>query len=169
MTTTIPEPFTSPDVIRFTVPGLPVAQPRQRHRIAAGAGRQWVQNYTPSKSPVNEYKAAVRLAAAQVVNAPLNGPLSISVVFVFPRGTKPTWLKKHSSWFWAWKDGQRVPHIARPDRDNLDKSTLDALKGIVFLDDKQAYCGRIEKWIAAGDEPAHVEVVIETHSITKAS
>lgn len=161
MQTMLPPPFDSKPVIRFTVPGCPVAQPRQRHRIAGGLGRQFVQNYTPSKSPVADYKATVKLAAAQAIPEPLQGPLVVSLVFVFPRGGKPSWLKMLSSWFRPWKEGRRVPHIVKPDRDNLDKATLDAMKGIAFGDDKQACSGRIEKWIAAEGEPAHVEILIE--------
>lgn len=45
-------------MIVMNVPGVPVAQPRQRHRVIAGN----VSNYTPASSPVNAFKATVRLA-----------------------------------------------------------------------------------------------------------
>lgn len=150
------------EAIKFTVPCVPVAQPRQRHRIIPGANGSFVSNYTPAKSPVNEYKATVKMAAHAVfAGSPLAGPLCVSMVFVMKRGGKPEWLKKESPWFWPWKEGHRVPHIVKPDRDNLDKATLDALKGLLFQDDKQACLGSIEKWIAAADEQPHVEVTIE--------
>ncbi len=52
-------------------------------------------------------------------------------------------------------------HTGRPDRDNLDKAVLDAMKGLIFRDDAQVCAGTIEKWIAAGDEQPHVTIVIE--------
>lgn len=150
------------ETIAFTVPAIPVAQPRQRHRIAGAPGRQFVQNYTPAKSPTADYKATVKLAAAEAYSgAPLSGPLAVGIVFVFPRRSKPDWIKKDSPWFATWKAGGRVPHITKPDRDNLDKSTLDALKGLLFCDDKQVCAGPPEKWIAAADEQAHVEISVE--------
>ena len=48
-------------MIAFTVPALPVAQPRQRHRVASIGGRMVAQNYTPTKSPANEFKATVNI------------------------------------------------------------------------------------------------------------
>jgi Holliday junction resolvase RusA-like endonuclease len=148
--------------LTITIPAIPTAQPRQRTRIAGMAGKQFVQNYTPSKSPIADFKAAVKMAARQVyVAAPINGPLVVSVAFVFPRPkSKPDWIKKENIWFWPWKGGHRVPHISKPDRDNLDKAVLDALKGITFGDDKQACSGVIRKWIAAADEQPHVAVTI---------
>ena len=38
-------------MISLTVPGLPVAQPRQRHALIAG----FVRNYTPKAAPVNAF------------------------------------------------------------------------------------------------------------------
>lgn len=149
--------------ITITVPTIPTAQPRQRTRISGSPGKQFIQNYTPSKSPIADFKAAVKLAARQIhAAAPLEGPLIVSVAFIFPRpASKPTWIKKGTAWFWPWKDGARVPHIVKPDRDNLDKAVLDALKGITFGDDKQACAGTITKWIAADDEQPHVALTIE--------
>lgn len=155
-----------PERITFTVPAIPIAQPRQRHRIANGSHGQFVTNYTPAKSPVSEYKATVKMAASVANATVLEGPLLVSLVFVFPRGSKPSWLKKASPWFWPWKRGERVPHITKPDRDNLDKATLDAMKGLVFKDDKQACVGTLEKWIADAIEQPHVEITIEPLVVT---
>src|SRR5687767_13234466 len=109
-------------MITFTVPTIPVAQPRQRHRVAMIHGKAMAMNYTPSKSPIADYKATVKMAAMQAYSAaPILGPLTVNIVFVFPRtANKPTWLKRESPWFVAWKEGRRVPHISKPDRDNLD-------------------------------------------------
>lgn len=139
--------------IAFIVPAVPVAQPRQRHTIRATAAGTFIKNYTPAKHKVNDFKATVRMAAAEAYSgAPLDGPLRLSVVFVFPRPGRLIWKKRPMP---------RVPHCSKPDRDNCEKSLLDALKGQVFIDDAQVCCGEVQKVYAAGDEQPHVSVVIE--------
>lgn len=139
-------------LIAFTVPSVPVAQPRQRHRVLHLGGRTIAQNYTPTKSPVNEFKATIKLACSAAYNGPpLEGPLRVDVVAVFPRPKSMT--KKRGP-------NPRVPHTKKPDRDNLDKAVLDALKGLLFVDDCQAWCGEVTKWIAAGDEQPHVTIAV---------
>lgn len=52
----------------------------------------------------------------------------------------------------------REPHTIKPDADNLAKSVLDALSGLLFHDDKQVASLVVTKQIAAGDEQPHVVV-----------
>lgn len=140
------------DRISFTVPCVPVSQPRQRHRIQKTAVGAFVRNYTPAKHRVNDFKATVRLAAAQAYSGPpLTGPLSLTAVFVFPRPSRLLWKKRPMP---------RLPHSVKPDRDNCEKALLDALKGTLFVDDAQVCDGPIQKCYAAGDEQPHVEVVV---------
>ena len=75
----------------------------------------------------------------------------MDVEFVFPRPGVMVWKKKPMP---------RVRHTKKPDRDNLEKALMDALKGIVWIDDAQVCDGSIRKWIAAGDEQPGVHVVI---------
>jgi Holliday junction resolvase RusA-like endonuclease len=72
-------------------------------------------------------------------------------LFVFPR-TK--------SQIWKSRPMPRIWHAKKPDRDNCDKAVLDALSGLLWLDDSQVCSGTIEKWIAAGDEQPHVVVTV---------
>jgi Holliday junction resolvase RusA-like endonuclease len=151
--------------IEFTVPCVPVAQPRQRHRvIKKDDGTTFSTNYTPSKHPVQAFKAAVQLAAAGAYSGqPFDGAIFSRIKFVMPRpATKPTWIKKGTHHFSAWKAGLRVPHIGKPDRDNLMKSLQDALNQLLFRDDSLLYDGPVSKWIAAENEQPHVSIVIET-------
>jgi len=54
-----------------------------------------------------------------------------------------------------------VPHTARPDRDNLDKTVLDALKTIGFMRDDSLVCdGRIRKFYHAKADIPHAVVAI---------
>lgn len=136
--------------ITFTVPSLPVAQPRQRHRVAQINGRAMAVNYTPAKSPINDFKATVRMAAKAAYNgAPLTGPVRCDITFVFPRPQAKVWKTRPMPRYW---------HTKKPDRDNLDKAVLDTLSGLLWRDDCQVCYGTIQKVHAAGDEQPRVEV-----------
>lgn len=145
------------ETIQFTVPAVPVAQPRTRARAFAGHARV----YTPTTlgkgenkrpHPVHAFKATVRLVASErYTGPPLAGALRIDAVFVFPR---------QSAKVWKTKPMPRYRHVTKPDRDNLDKALLDSLKGGIFVDDCQVCAGEIEKWHAAGDEQPHCEITI---------
>jgi Holliday junction resolvase RusA-like endonuclease len=108
--------------------------------------------YTPTKHPVTAFKATVRLAFQQAYKGPpLTGPLRCDLDFFFPRTAALTWKKREMPRSW---------HAKKPDRDNCDKSVMDALKGLAWIDDAQVCDGRIRKGIAAGDEQPHVVVTI---------
>lgn len=146
--------------IQFSIPAIPVGQPRQRHRIIEANGRTFAQNYTPAKHKVNDFKATARMAATQAYSGPpLDCPLRMTVAFVFPRTAAQTWKRRPMP---------RLPHAKKPDRDNCEKALLDALKGLLFVDDAQVCCGEVSKWIAAGDEQPHVEILIEVVGLSGA-
>lgn len=132
---------------RFTVPGVPVAQPRQRHRVVG----KFVQNYTPTKHPVNAFKAAVQFAAQPEFSQPIEGPVSLSVVFVMPRPRNLVWKSKPMP---------RLPKASKPDFENIVKALMDALTGIAWRDDAQVWAATVTKYVAAGDETPHTEVEI---------
>lgn len=136
-------------MITFIIPAVPIAQPRQRHRIIPGTA--FTSNYTPAKHPVNVFKASAQMAARLAYSgAPLEGPLIMDVEFVFPR---PAHLPKRLG-------DARVPHDVKPDRDNLLKSLQDALNGLLYRDDAQICSGLTTKWRASTTEQPHVRVSI---------
>jgi len=139
--------------ITLTIPHAPISQPRQRHRIVRKKdGTDFVQNYTPKDAPVQVFKAAVQHYARQEFwGEPLDGPLRVDIVFVLPR-PKNKVLKT--------KPMPRYLHTIKPDRDNLDKAVMDALTGLLWRDDCQVCDGRIQKWVASGDEQPHVEITV---------
>lgn len=144
-------------MIEFTIPAIPVAQPRQRHRVVEGANGAFARNYTPAKHPVNAFKACAQHAfAAAYSGPPLTGALSISVLFIFPRPKSKVWKRRPMP---------REPHTKTPDMDNLLKSLKDSLKGLAYVDDAQialyTYCMKV---IAGGTEQPRVEVSIEEHT-----
>jgi Holliday junction resolvase RusA-like endonuclease len=145
-------------MLELRVPAVPVAQPRVR--AAARFGKATM--YTPTKikaadgskkdHPIVAFKATVRMAFERKFSgSPFIAPLRVDCCFVMPRPQK---LMRKSD------PPGRIPHAQKPDRDNLDKAVLDALKGLAWTDDCQASSGLIEKWWTAIDESAHVVVRI---------
>lgn len=132
---------------KLTVHAVPVAQPRQRHAVIGGH----VRNYMPKTHPVNAYKAAVMAAAAEAGITPMDGPVAVDVLFYLPR---PKRLMRRKD-----PDGP-VPHTAKPDVDNLWKSTADALSGLAWRDDSQVCRTRASKWYAEKDGVPRVEILI---------
>ncbi len=133
--------------MRIIVPGVPIAQPRQRHAIIAGH----VHNYTPTNSPVNAFKAALRLLSGERIHQPMEGPVSLVVECYMPR---PKRLMRNRD-----PEG-RVPHTSKPDADNLSKSVMDALKGLAWRDDAQVCSLTARKWYAEKDGQPRVEIEI---------
>lgn len=111
----------------LTIPGEPVAQGRPRFSTINGVLRA----YDPLKS--REYKEYVKLLAMQQRGRkqPMEGPLSLSVRAYM--GVPASWTKKKRL---DALEG-RLPHIVKPDLENICKGVTDALKGIVFIDDSQ--------------------------------
>lgn len=147
-------------MIYFTVPGLPISQPRQRHRALVTHGGQTITtNYTPAKHPVQAWKATVRLAAQQAHPGPLlQGPVGISIGFVFPRPGRLRWKKKPMPGCW---------HESKPDIENLVKALLDALTGVCWQDDAQVVLLWASKRYGAGGESSHTMVKIRTLSVAE--
>lgn len=145
--------------LELRIPAVPVAQPRAR---AVNAGQHArVHEVTHIKGadgtrrphPILAFKATVRMVAeGEYTGPPLVCPVRIDCLFVMPRPKRLIWKRRPMP---------RVPHVAKPDRDNLDKAVLDALKGTILSDDCVVFAGTIEKWIAAGDEQPHVVITIE--------
>lgn len=151
-------------MIELRIPAVPVAQPRVRaaFRKGKGAAKGQVSMYTPTKiknadgtkkdHPIVAFKSTVRMAFERKYSgAPYGLPLRVDCCFVMPRPQKL--LRKTDP------EG-RIPHAQKPDRDNLDKAILDALKGLSWVDDSQISSGLIEKWWAAKNEGPHAIVVI---------
>ncbi len=135
--------------IRFIVPAVPVAQPRPRATAINGKARMYEAKQGHA---IHAFKASVRLAAQQAYRgAPLDGPLSLYLNFIFPRPDTKRWKTKPMP---------RYRHTIAPDVDNLIKGVCDALNKLAWSDDKQIVTVCCNKWVAAGDEQPHVVVNI---------
>jgi Holliday junction resolvase RusA-like endonuclease len=138
----------TPETRQWRVDGVPVAQPRQR--VTTIAGRP--HNYTPTKHPVQTWKAAVAMGHSERWNgAPLEGPLRLEVRFALPRPQRLLARK--------WRD-LMVWHSCKPDCDNLLKATKDALTGLAWRDDSQVCQCYTEKRYANTNEPPHAVISV---------
>lgn len=140
-------------MITFHIPSIPIAQPRQRHRISQTAATAYASNYTPAKHPVNTFKAAVQLACQQAYKGPpLEGPLSLTIEFYLPRPKNKIWKTKAMPAYL---------HTGKPDIDNLVKSVKDALTGLAWRDDSQVACLIATKSVCDGLGSPRVSVYID--------
>lgn len=114
--------------ITFVVPRKPVAKGRPRFaRLPTG----FIRTYTPKAT--SDFENSVRAIAGRAMDGKtlLDGPVSVRIQFNMQI---PKW--------WPKKKRQAASIFAilpttKPDLDNLAKSVLDAINGIVFADDSQ--------------------------------
>lgn len=133
----------------ITIPGVPVAQPRQRMAKIGG----FLRSYTPASDPVNTFKAAVQLAWSDKIDAPpMVGPLRLTVQFVLPR---PDYLNTKKC------RGGRRWYSRKPDLDNCLKSVKDALNKMAWRDDSQVCQVYASKQYAGSDEQPHTVLTVE--------
>lgn len=124
--------------ILFEVKGAAVGKGRPR---STRTGRV----YTPPKTVAYEKTVAAAARAAMAGRRPHHGGASVSIVIVV---TPP------SSWRKAERKtaiDERWPAIHRTDIDNVAKSILDGMNGVIFVDDKQVCFLRIVRFY--GNEP----------------
>ena len=79
----------------------------------------------------------------------LCGPVALTVAFRMPRP------KKYQ------KPNRPVFHCTKPDIDKLLRAVLDALTGVVFVDDSQIVTVIATKQYAAFEEAPHIQVTVD--------
>ena len=117
--------------IVVTLAGTPTGKGRPRFRRETG------HTYTPEKT--RDYETNLRIEAQHIMgDRPLlDGPLRVDVVAAFD---VPKWSAKRRTQALA---GGILP-TKKPDADNLLK-VLDALNGVVWLDDSQIVVSSVRK------------------------
>ena len=122
-------------MVHFEIEITPVAKGRPRY---ARRGN-FVQTYTPTKT--REYEDVIRENAKLAMGSsePLETPLNVLLIFGMPI---PSSTPKKA--LEGYLNGS-VRHIKKPDLDNLAKAVLDAMNGVVYLDDNQICRLTIEK------------------------
>ncbi len=126
------------DGVRFVIPGK--AQPERKRQVSRG---KWTRRV--DTKPAAEFKAKCALFAARAMGgrAPFDEPL---VGVITWRTRKPSGYRKH----------EYYPH-KRPDLDNLCKSLMDGITGVVMTDDAKFVTLCLNKEFGDRDE---VEVVV---------
>ena len=130
-------------LIRFRVKGQPV--PKGRPRLTR-RGRA----YTPKKTKVYQKRISDHVSQYWI-GPPSAAPMVVEIVAVFQR-PKSMNRRRDSS--------HRIIHTKRGDADNVAKSILDSLNGLVWFDDCQVYDLSIVKMYAAKSEGPAIEVKI---------
>ena len=120
--------------LQFTIPGPPVGKGRPRFSTQGGKPR----SYTPAVTREYEALIAARAGEAMGVHPPLQTPLT---VYIYAHmGIPLSWSKaKHK----AALEGDIYP--ARPDVDNIAKTVLDGMNGVVYEDDAQVTYLKVSK------------------------
>jgi len=123
---------------QVTVPGIPKPQGRPRGRgFNRDGGSIGVQFYDPKTS--REWKETVTIlvtkAARELKWYPVDGAVSVHLDFDLPR---PKSLPKGV-----------LHHVKRPDVDNCAKAVLDAVRGVLYLDDSQIVLLNVTKSYSA--------------------
>lgn len=122
------------------VPGSPTAKGRPRFARATGRA------YTPATTAAAERTMREQLAAGTKVGRvaeqqswPLEGALELVVDCVLP--IPASWSKRKQ------EEARRnlLPHLSRPDVDNLGKLVMDSANGVLWKDDSQLVRVTFEK------------------------
>jgi len=112
--------------LTFHIHTIPVPKGRPKFSKIGG----FVRTYTPKKT--QDFETEVREAAKQAMNRePLETPLAVYLYFRLP--IPKSYPKKRIA---ACLSGSERP-TKKPDLDNLAKSVLDALNGVIYQDDSQ--------------------------------
>jgi crossover junction endodeoxyribonuclease RusA len=136
-------------VITVQVRGIPAPQGSKKAFVT----KSGKVNMVESSAKVKPWRDAVRGETQAVMQAdglaPLDGPVSVSLVFRLPR---PASAPRRVLW-----------PVKQPDLDKLIRSTLDGLTaGGAWADDAQAVRIVSEKIFATPDIPPGCQVILET-------
>ena len=143
--------------LRFQVQGNPIAQPRTRATTRRRTdGRVVASVYSPANAPIQRWKVEVATAYALAGRElePLAGVVHLDLHFLFAR---PQRLCRKNA------PDCRIPHVGKPDLDNLAKGVLDALNGLAWADDRQVSLLMLRKSYVARDEEPGMLVEISEH------
>ena len=137
----------APDfVFEASIPGPPVGKGRPRASTRGG----FVRLYTPPKTAQWEGLAAVVLRGLWGGQPPVEDPVSVGILALFPRPQRMLWKRKPMP---------REPYVQKPDLDNVVKAVLDSVeKAGILKDDKQVWSIDCLALYCAGDENPRVEV-----------
>lgn len=133
--------------LQLFIPGEPIAQPRQRHRIVGKGREAYVQSYVPTTHPVQGWKAAIIASVKQMPHGyhVKDEPVGLEILFQFERP------ESHRKKRGGLAKGAPRFKTSKPDLDNLEKAVKDALTGVLWHDDAQVtYVWKRKVWVTSG-------------------
>lgn len=135
-------------------PGKPVPKGRPRATKIGG----FIRMYTPPTTAKYEAMVAAEAFASMQGRPPFEGAVEVRLQVFVPIPVSYNKAKKA-----ACRLGTTYP-TATSDLDNICKSVLDALNGIVFLDDSQVVDAHLTKRYA--DEPCIIAIITPLEVMT---
>lgn len=142
--------------LSFIIPGEPRGKDRPRAVASIvyrdGEPEAVVRLVTPSATREAERRVLQAFRLAHPRHAPFTGPVLIRFVAVF--GVPSSWPNRLKE---AAARGT-LYCVKKPDKDNIEKLVVDALKGFAWVDDQQVMGGGIKRY----GSPARIEVTIES-------
>lgn len=132
--------------------GTPIAQPRTKAWARRIGGKAVARVYDPGTA--DGWKSAIAIAVREhLPPAPIESPVRIVLRFAFPR-PKRLQRKRDTS--------APIPHVGRPDLDNLQKAVFDALTAVgLWTDDGVIQTVDARKWYCAAGEAPGLEMRVE--------
>lgn len=141
--------------MKFFVPGIPVAKGSMRAFLPKGRKFPIVTNADAKTKP---WEASIRASAIEArgvlpERSVWTGAVTVRVIFRMPR------LKSH---FGAsgLKPSAPKRYDKKPDLDKLLRAVLDALTGVIYVDDAQVDEAGLRKRYVRGDETPGVEIEV---------
>ena len=137
-------------MIKFTVPGIPVAKARPRVTRT--------HTYTPQKT--KDYEELVKWSFKSAYKGQLlEGPVRIDIL-LFMYIPKKVSKKRR-----AMKEAREILPIKQPDWDNMAKSITDALNKLAYEDDNQIVEAHVYKYYST-DPRAEITIQEVTNDKT---
>jgi Holliday junction resolvase RusA-like endonuclease len=135
-------------IVSFFIPGKPVAKGRPR------VTKKGI-SYTPQKT--RNYEALVKMLAIEAMKGktPVDGPVVVEAVAVFP--VPDSWPK----WKKALAEMGDIAHTTKPDEDNVGKAISDAMNEVVYLDDQQVTRKDVRKRFETSAHRVGVRVTVK--------
>lgn len=110
--------------LEFFVPGVPQTKGSARAFMPKGARHPVITNDNPkNKGWAKTITLEAQRMARQMGMQPTNGPVMLRLTFYVPR---PQRVRESGT-----------PSTTRPDLDKMERSVLDALEGVFYLNDAQ--------------------------------
>ena len=140
--------------IDFEVPGKPHGKERTGDDIRTNKdGKQFTSHYTPSKT--REYEEYVGWRALKQMHEQVKTDRPVQMMFHAYFEVPKSW----PNWKRDLALSGRIEPTCKPDLDNIEKSIMDGLNGVVWHDDAQVVTVTKNKFYA---ESARVCVCVKT-------